>query len=124
MTIEVDAITVLNDIRERLAALTPNQLDWGARQITEQRPNETTIGAVTVPSTRALWVLFLWLQRQSELEKAMAETATEKTLEEDHQRQHALLNSLADVAREIFWAQAKVDLGYYKHTNVGLRATT
>lgn len=95
MPIEVSEITVLNDIRERLAALAPEQFDWARRNLKPGPQSDKVVGEVTAIPTRALWVLSVALKAKAQLEEAKAEAATDSIAEDEHRRENALLTELA-----------------------------
>jgi hypothetical protein len=125
MTIDLTTITVMNDIRERLLAITDAEVAWAYRRLDEISPTKATdkvLGEVENPTTRALYVLSMKLAAASELESSKAKAALDQIMEDEHGRQAVLLHDLADASREIFWAQAKIDLNHYKATSLGVRA--
>ncbi|HEX4275796.1 MAG TPA: hypothetical protein VHZ74_10595 [Bryobacteraceae bacterium] len=115
-------ITVLNDIRERVEALTQAQFDWTGRRIdNEVAKGERIIGTVTNRATQGLYVLSLVLRTDSAVQEIQASAALEKNFEDEHRREASLLADLADVVREMFWAQAKIDRGCYERLTLCLR---
>lgn len=122
--IDLNEITVFNDIRERLAAVTDTQIEAIARKLKiEKMDNKKVkrIGRVESKATRALYALSRLLQAEHQLEHAKSDCAEEPDIAKDHEEKAVLLDMMADVARELFWAQAKIDLGFYKEENTGIR---
>lgn len=124
--IDLNDITVFNDIRERLATVTDAQITAIERRMEresdEDDDEETVIGVVTSKATRGLYVLSRILGAEHMLEHAKAECAEDPVIADEHDEKAVVLDMLSDVARELFWAQAKIDLGFYEEENVGIRA--
>ena len=117
--INLEEITVFNDLRERLAQITPAQIAAVERRF---RPAAgAVIGVVESVTTRAVYALWINLEVERDLEKARAKGASEEMAEQEHLQRAALLDIFADVAKELFWAQAKIDLGFLEIEGVGLR---
>jgi hypothetical protein len=122
-------ITVLNDLAERLQKITPAQIEATGRKLKDKSPmaprgkkkGEKVIGVVVAETTRALYTLVMALAAEEMLTEAQKLSAIDEIAERDHQEKAALLDMLGDVARELFWAQAKVDLGFHEKASIGLR---
>jgi hypothetical protein len=121
---DLNDVSIFSDLRERLSRVTPEQIASVARKLepTSKKDAKRVIGIIESDTTRALYVLFRNLGAERMLEKALAETTTDEIAEKDHLQKAALLDMFEDVAREIFWAQARVDLGFYEEANVGIRS--
>lgn len=117
-------LTVLNDLCERLKAISAEHIEAAARHLKPRKKDETAIGELTSPATRAIYALWVSLTAQEKLCHARAELLTGPELEAESKHDEALYDMLGDAAREIFWAQAKIDLGFYEADCqcVGLRA--
>lgn len=124
MTIDLTTLTVMNDIRERLLALTDEEMAWAERTLAteKKRKKDRDIGEVTNPATRALYALSIKLAAESRLETSKSSVALDPIIQDEHSRQAVLLHDLADVSRELFWAQAKIDLAFYKFESLACRA--
>ncbi len=121
--IDLNEITVFNDIRERLAAMTPERIAAIGRKLKKYLIDEDdqVIGVIESDSTRALYVLSRELSNAHMLEHAKADCAEDETIAEELNQRAAALDSLADVARELFWAQAKTDLGFYGECDLAIK---
>jgi hypothetical protein len=122
--INLDDVTVYSDLRERLSRITPEQIDAAARKFKVNDVDaKREIGTINSYTTRALYTLWRALVAEEALEKALAGSEIEEIAEKDHLQKATLLDMFADIARELFWAQAKIDLGFYDRVCcVGLRA--
>lgn len=125
--IDLNEITVFNDIRERLAAVTDSQITAIERKLEresndEDDDGESVIGVVTSKATRGLYTLSRLLGAEHMLEHAKSACAEDSVIADEHDEKAVVLDILSDVARELFWAQAKIDLGFYEEENVGIRA--
>lgn len=118
--INIEDISLFNDIRERLSAITDEQIDGADRKLAE-RTKEPVIGTLESRLTRALHALTEALEAETGLEIAKARAEMDETRERDHLEKAAVLDMFADVAKEMFFAQAKLDLGFHKIEAVGLR---
>ncbi len=119
--ISIENITVLNDIQERLKEMTETAIEGVARRMSPPKENEKALGTVTQPSTRALYALWQKLYYESAQEALLAQTVPDVEIEADHSQRSVIAASLADVVKELFWSQAKSDLGLWKASTVGLR---
>ncbi len=119
--ITIENITVLNDIQERLKEITEAEIAGAARRMSPPKENEKTLGKITQPSTRALYALWQKLFYDSAHEQLLAHTVPDVEVEADHSQRSVIAASLGDVVKELFWAQAKSDLGLWKATSVGIR---
>jgi hypothetical protein len=121
--IMLEDITVYNDIRERLAQITPHQIEAAHRKLSAGKvPPEDLIGVIENQSTKALYALWHLLEAESELEKAKAKGSSDENEEDAHRQNAALASMFEGVVGELFWAQARIDLGYYVEHDVGLRS--
>ncbi len=125
--IDLNEITVFNDIRERLAAVTDAQITAIERKLEKESDEDdddedAVIGVVQSKATRGLYTLSRILGAQHMLEHAKAACAEDPVIADEHEEKAVVVDILSDVARELFWAQAKVDLGFYEEENVGIRA--
>lgn len=120
LNINLDDITVFNDIRLRLAAVTPEMLETATRRL---RPSKNeVIGSVDNMATRALFALYGALQADSRIALAQARSGMINPEEEKDLNERAvMLDVLSDVCRELFWAQAKQDIGLYENENISVK---
>ncbi len=124
MDIKLEEITVFNDLRERLQSVTAEQITASERRMCvhhKHAPSEKVIGTVESITTKALYALWTRLQTESILEMAQSHHVVDEVKASDHKQKAAVLDMLGDVAKELFWAQAKVDLGFHEPTSVGIR---
>jgi hypothetical protein len=121
--IKLEDITVYNDIRERLAQVTPQQVEASLRRMPPGNVSpDDLIGVIQNPTTKALYTLWLILEAEAELEQAKSHGSHDETEELAHAQQAALVGMWEDVVGELFWAQAKIDLGFHERHDVGLRS--
>lgn len=114
MMIDIQEITVLNDIRERLAQIGDEEIATCERRLTPHKSGEEELGVIAVKSTRAIWVLAHILGNEKAIAMAQSKMANSQELANSLMQQATILDELQDVALEIFWAQAKTDLGRWK----------
>lgn len=110
---DLDTLTVLNDIRERLLALTPQHLDWAERSLKVPTPQEKSLGVVHSPAARSLYALHAMLRAESSTAMACATSEIDEVVADERKRSAAVLSQIADAACSLFWSQAKADLGIY-----------
>jgi hypothetical protein len=126
MTVKIDDVTVFNDIRERLLRITPEQVAATERRLADTDSMHLSdledIGVITSYTTRALYTLGNALSAEEALELAKAKNSTSEIDEKDHMAQAAILDMLSDAVRQVFWAQAKLDLGFHECASVGMRS--
>lgn len=121
MPINLEDVTIYNDLRDRLLKISPEQVAAAERRLTKIEPRESELGTIHSDVTRALYTLWITLRAESVLEAAKAGNQIDETAEKDHIQQAAVLDMFSDVARELFWAQAKLDVGFHEQTTVGVR---
>jgi hypothetical protein len=122
---DIKELTVLIHLQDRLSGITDKQIDAMARKLKEpgaKHSSRQVIGVIESRSTRALYTLYRMLGVEISMEKANAEGAIDEIDEREHTEKAALLDMLADVTRELFWSSAKIDLGFYEETSVGVRS--
>lgn len=117
--INLEDITVLNDIRDRLAQITPEQVHSAARRLDRDDKSEA-IGVIESETTRALYTLAVVLTAEEALEEAKAKGAVDEMIEKDHLERAAVLDMLHDVVKNLFFTQAKTDLGFHQKESVSL----
>lgn len=121
LRVNVDELTVMNDIRIRLAQVTQEDVASTERRLSAHHPADKDIGTVVSAETRALYVLKTRLSSESDLEEAHAKMATDELMEQQHLQKAALLDMLEDVVSEMWWTQAKLDTGFLEKQSVGIR---
>lgn len=121
--IDVLDVTVFNDIRERLTRVTPEQIEAAGRRLNKERGRRLpVIGVVEKASTRALWTLSQLLAADALLLMAKARLAVDEEEEAESMSQAAILDMFKECVREIYWAQAKLDLGFHEsNVSVGMQ---
>lgn len=121
--INLEDLTVLNDLLPRLRSITPEQIEAASRRLSKKtsKAKEKAIGIVEVETTRALYALGGILGAEEAIARANAATAISEEDERGFQEQAALLDMLGDVVKELFWAQARLDLGFYEDMSIGIR---
>lgn len=119
--VDLGSLTVIRDLTERLRHITSDQIAVSNRRF-EPVPKKKckVVGNITDTSTMALHALWRTLDAESELEEAKAGMAVDEHIETDHRERHALLVALAGVAKEMWWAQVKLDLGFHKCVGIGI----
>ncbi len=124
--VNIADVTVLNDLIEKLKEITPEQIEGISRKLNKEvgevKPGETVIGVIELETTRALYALGRLLRAQEGMEDAKANAAMDETSEADHRSRAAVFDMFEDVARQLFWVQAKIDLGFHEKESVGVRA--
>jgi hypothetical protein len=120
--IDVLDVTVFNDIRERLTRVTPEQIEAAGRRLTKERSRRFAgIGVVEKISTRALWTLSQLLAADALLLMAKSRLAVDEEEEAESMSQAAILGMFKECVTEMFWAQAKLDLGFHESVSVSLQ---
>lgn len=125
--INIEDVTVLNDVRERLQAITQEQVDAALRRLNtkhkqdKDRKGESLIGVIESQVTRCLYTLWLMLEADARVRSALSQSATDENVEKDNREQSVILSMFAEVVKEVFWAQAKNDLGFHEDASVGIR---
>ncbi len=117
--INLNDITVFNDIRIRLAAVTPEMLMATERRM--QTSKSKVVGRVDNLATRALFALSMNLHAESVIAAAQASACSSDTEEKEFTERAIILEVLSDVCRELFWAQAKQDIGLYENENIAVK---
>lgn len=112
--------SAVRDLRERLLLITPELITACERRFRPMPADAITIGEVKEPGTRALLGLWYGLNADAMLESAKANAAILEEMEKDHNERHSIFDMLSDVARELFYTQAKLDLGFHKCAGVGI----
>lgn len=117
---DLSILSVINDLRERLALISPAQIALSERKFQPAPKQCRVIGVILRTETRALHALWLSLIGEAALEHAKAAAAIEVAIEQDHKERHAIVDNLSDVARELWWTQAKTDLGFNECESVSI----
>ncbi len=124
--VNIADVTVLNDLIAKLKEITPEQIEGISRKLNKEvgevRAGETVIGTIELETTRALYALARMLHAQEGMEDAKADAAMDETSEADHRSRAAVYDMFEDIARQLFWVQAKMDLGFQVKESVGIRA--
>lgn len=121
MKIELLSLSVINDLKERLSLITPDQIAACGRRHHAKTVHDKEIGIIEADGTRALCALWKLLEAEAALETARADGAVEEEIEKSHREQHSILDNLSDVARELWWTQAKMDVGFYQCLAISIR---
>lgn len=121
--IDIASVTILNDFVERLNSVTDQDIATCARKLAKLENEDKVIGIVESRTTRAIWALAFGLSNQMAMEMVKARMAADVEVEENLNQEVAILDQLSDIARELFWAQAKSDLSHWKKgsDNIGIR---
>ena len=121
--INLDTLTIFNDVRERLAQITPEHVASAERRINKQKHKDKphVIGVIESEGTKALYALWILLDAETAMQKALAQSATDSAIEREHMERAAVCDMISDVVGEMFWSQAKIDLGFYEFAAVGIR---
>lgn len=121
--IELSELTILNDLRERLAALAPEELAGFERKLLKPVPAGSMIaGVVNNHTARGVFILASMLTTEGAVELARASAAHNADVEREHSERASMLATLAKVFGEIFWAQVKVDFAMFRHAHLTLHA--
>lgn len=121
--IELSELTILNDLRERIAALSPEELAGFERKLLKPVPaGAKAAGCVKNETARRVFLLASILQTQNGLELMHATAAFNADIEREHNEKASMLAVLAVVFSDIFWAQVKVDLAIFRHAHLTLHA--
>ncbi len=118
--VKLEDITVLNDIRERLGTITVDQIELVKTRLDDAGKDDSVIGPVAEP-TRALWALSIILHSEREMHKARAMELNDLQITEDHKQLAMIASEMEDVVKELMWAQARTDLGFWKLCCLGMR---
>lgn len=119
--IDLGSLSVIRDLAERLVHITSDQITASGRRLSPMpKKRFKVIGNITENGTRALYALWMSLDAGADLEDAKAGLAVHEEVETDHRERNALLVSLTAVARDMFWAQAKIDLNFHKCATIGI----
>lgn len=122
LNINLDDMTVFYDLKVRLAAVTQEMIDASERRLKPLNGNKKVLGKVESVGTRAIHALYTNLYAESLVALAQARGINGEREEKDLNERAVLLNTLSNVCHEIFWAQAKQDLGLYENESVALKA--
>ncbi len=120
LNVDFGSLSVVIDLRERLRGITADQVASSARRFKPRPKNMKEIGCITSENTRALHALWMSLDAEADFESAKAKLATHEEIETDHRERHNVLENLAGVAKEMWWVQARSDLGFHKCVGVGI----
>lgn len=121
--IELSELTILNDLRERIAALSPEELAGFERKLLKPVPAGAKVaGYVKNETARRVFILGSILQTQNGMELMRATAAYNADIESEANEKAAMLGTLAKVFSEIFWSQVKVDLAIFRHAHLALHA--
>lgn len=120
---ELEDLTVLGTLKDKLGFVTQEHIDWTARKrlTDEVGTGDTVIGVVDAVTTRALYALSALLDAEEKTEEAKAETAIEEHWEHEYRQLAQIAELFSDLSRHLFWVQAKTDLGYYDTNNIAIR---
>lgn len=120
--INLDEITILNDIRERLSQITLEDIAACNRRLEKACEHDKVVGTITKSSTMALWTLGCKMSTAMAAELVSARQANDEKVDQSHQEQAAIYDEMEDVLKDMFWAQARSDVGFWKNpSNVGIR---
>lgn len=120
LDVDLMALTVMHDLRDRLKGITADQIAASERRFLPVPKKSARVGQITDVNTKAMHALWMSLDGSADLEAAEARLAVLGEIETDHKERHALMESLAGVAREIWWAQVKRDLDIYRCISMGV----
>ncbi len=118
--IDLREMTVAIDLAERLKKINMDQIAASDRRFARVPKKSKVLGTIDEMGTRALHALWMSLDAEASLEAAKASMAAHEEVETDHRERHALLETLAGVAREMWWAQVKLDLAMHKCVGIGV----
>jgi hypothetical protein len=121
---ELNDLTVNILLNQKLGSITEAQIDAATRRLNEDpQEGEIVVGVIESPATRAMYTMCQLLVAESDLREAQGKAEVDEMLEKEHEEAAILMSTLASIAREIFWAQARLDLSVYESSNfnVGLR---
>lgn len=120
--IDIEEITMFNDMRERLLAVTDNQVEIAASRLNPAGEGEKSVGIIA-PATRALWTLAMTLEAEILMETSHARSLIDDTRVRDHEERSMVAQQIKDIVLELMWAQSRSDTGYWaKGSSIGLRA--
>ncbi len=119
--VKLEDITILNDIRERLGLVTAEQIELVKTRLDPIAKGEKKVGEIAGP-TQALWALSIVLGGEREMHKARAMELVDPQINEDHKQQMMIASELEDVVKEMMWAQARTDTGFWKACCLGMRS--
>jgi hypothetical protein len=117
----LEDITIFNDIRERLELITDEQIGMVSNRMQEPvAEGEIPVGIVD-RSTRALWTLTVVLAGEVALESARSVALIDDALIADHTQRMLIAEQILEVTKNLMWAQARSDLGFWKKSSIGIR---
>ncbi len=119
--LNIDDISLFNELRYRLAQITPEQIEAAGRRMGKKKSTDKEVGQITAETTRALYALHMALRAECRMEIASAEACTDEIEEVEHTGKAAVLDMYEDVAREMWWSQAKLDCDFREMKSVGIR---
>lgn len=122
LNINLSDCTIITDLSERLRLITLEQIEAAGRRLKPLPKKAKVVGVIREQRTRALFTLWRRLGAEAEMEQASASLAPDERLEKDHRENHALLDMLGDSARDLFWGQAKIDLGFLRFAGTAIYA--
>ncbi len=103
-----DAFTVLDEMKNGFEAVTEADVLRAQRQLTKPASNERVLGTVHNLDARKMWALSVTFEAQQAkyLLDGKFTANSEDEIEEAHRKSHRA-NCFAELARDMFWAQAK-----------------
>lgn len=118
-----ELLTVWSEISEAFDRVTEPDIRRVQRTLQPVRPNENPLGVLHNEALKKLWALahrFDALSKQAVLDaQHKAETDDEASA---LRQQAARFSELEEIARDLFWCQAKDDIGSWEHSGViGIR---
>lgn len=119
-TINLEDFTILCDIKERLQAITQEQVDLKATRLSKMEEGETQFG-IASDLCKRLWTLADILSYEGHMEIAMSGKLADPKIIEDHKQRALIARELHDVANELLWAQSRNDNGYWADVSVAIR---
>ena len=117
---ELSSLTILNDLRDRLAALTPEEMAAYERKLLRPMPAGHTVVGEIGPTLRRMFALCAKLMIASNLESLKSAAADNVDIEREKKEKSVLLSILGNAFKEIFWAQVKVDLAVYRPAHLAI----
>lgn len=119
--IDFEQITILNDLKERLLAVTEEQIGFAAAKLEPPLSGERALGRLS-DATITLWTLSMILTSEISLQKALGGSLVDPAVAEEHTERGMILDEIDDVVQELMWAQARNDTGFWKPVGIGIRA--
>ena len=116
-------LSMIDEIMRDVAAVTETQVQLATRALDPVKEHERALGVLHDPQLRRLWALARIYGQRAHVAAAQMDGLEEPETLRRFKVEAARSRDLADSCRELFWAQAKEDIGdtAWEADNIGVR---